>query len=82
MPGFDDSNIPVTCAECEEVLEGVPALAGHLQTVHAYTPEDAANYARSWADDAYNEQDAHDIWRTQEYRRTGLDPEAEPESDD
>lgn len=82
MPEYDDSNIPITCGECEEVFEGVSPVEEHLRTAHAYAPEDATNYARTWADDAYDEIDAHNAWRTEEYRRTGYDPDKEPDRDD
>ncbi len=72
---YDDSNVPIHCGECDQLEEGVAAMADHVLESHTdYTPEQVEYYVRQWADDAYEQIEAENIWRAQEYRRTGHDP--------
>lgn len=55
---FTDKNIPVKCAECDEVMEGIEAVEDHILSHHVgYTHQDAVSYARHWADAAYQENE-------------------------
>jgi hypothetical protein len=74
---YTDDNVPITCVECDVKLEGVPETVQHILTTHPnYSPQEAAEYAHAWADSSYEAIDAHNLWRTQEYNRTGVDPES------
>lgn len=76
MVEYTDDNVPITCAECDVRLEGVPEMVQHILASHPnYSPQEAAEYAHVWADSSYEEIDAQDTWRTEEYRRTGVDPD-------
>ena len=73
---YEDSNVPMNCGECDLLIEGVPAMEQHIRETHPnYSPIEVVEHARAWADSAYEEIDAHNLWRTQEYRRSGVDPE-------
>lgn len=77
MAEYTDNNVPITCAECGEKLEGVPETVQHILAAHLnYSPQEATEYAHVWADSSYEEIDAYNAWRTEEYRRTGTDPES------
>ncbi len=80
---YTDENVPLNCAECDAVAEGIPQMVQHILDTHPnYTPEEAAEYARIWADSAYEDIEAHNMWRTEEYRRTGVDPDDLPSDRD
>jgi len=79
---YTEENVPVTCPECETKLEGIPVTEQHILESHGYTPQEAKFFARLWADSASEENEAHDVWRTEEYRRTGVDPENPPSDRD
>lgn len=82
MTEYSDADVPMKCAECDLPIEGVPAMEQHVKEAHPqYTPEEIKNYVRDWADATYEEIDAYNMWRTEEYRRTGYDPE-EADRDD
>jgi hypothetical protein len=79
---YIDANIPMNCGECDLLVEGVPAMEQHIREAHpTYTPQQVVDFVRDWADNAYEQIDAHNIWRTEEYRRTGVDPD-EADRDD
>jgi hypothetical protein len=72
---LNDMNVPINCAECNVVEEGIPAMIMHIKTAHPdYTPEQAVEYAKIWAEDAYESIEAIDTMRAEEFRRTGIDP--------
>jgi hypothetical protein len=76
MSEYNDDNIPMKCGECDLLEEGIPAMEQHVFDTHPqYTPEEAKEYVRAWADASYDEIDAYNMWRAEEYRRTGHDPE-------
>jgi len=67
---YTDENVPVNCAECDELLEGVPQITQHILAAHPnYTPQEAAEYARIWADGAYENIDLENMRLAEEYRR-------------
>ena len=77
---LNDRDVPINCANCNILEEGIPAMEKHVAEFHSDdypTPADVTAYVRLWADSAYEEIDAHNAWRAEEFRRTGRDPEAE-----
>lgn len=67
---YTDANLPINCSECDELVEGVDQMVQHIIAMHPnYTPAEAADYARSWADSVYEDIDAHNMWLAEEYRR-------------
>lgn len=82
MSEYTDKDVPIECAECSELVEGVLPMVEHLLSNHSkdYTPEEAANFARVWADDTYEEIDAANAYRADYFRKHGEDP-FEPRSD-
>lgn len=55
-----DKNIPIACAECNEIVEGVDNMTQHILELHkGYAPKEAILHARNWADAAY---DKNDLW--------------------
>lgn len=55
---FTDKTIPIACAECNEMIEGVDAMEKHITKEHkTYSVLEAPTYARLWADDAYAKDD-------------------------
>jgi hypothetical protein len=79
---YTDKDIPIECSECGEYQEGIPDMISHLLSKHpnSYTPEEAANFADIWADNAYEQIELENIERADYFRRHGEDP-FEPESD-
>jgi hypothetical protein len=79
---YSDKDVPIECAECSELVEGVLPMVEHILSVHgtSYIPEEAANFARVWADDAYERMELEDIERGEYFKSHGEDP-FEPESD-
>lgn len=66
----------ITCGECEFGDENPEVIVKHILDAHPnYTPEDAAHYATQWQEDAFEQDELDQIARTQEYRRTGIDPD-------
>jgi hypothetical protein len=81
MSEYSDQDVPIECAECSELVEGVLPIVEHILSVHTnYTPEEAANFARVWADDAYEQIELENIERADYFRRYREDP-YEPRSD-
>ena len=82
MSEYSDKDVPIECAECSELIEGVLPTVEHILSVHgnSYTPEEAANFARIWADNSYEQMELEDIERAEYFRRHGEDL-YEPESD-
>jgi len=73
---YTDADVPMKCGECDVLIEGIPDMVQHVIATHSnYTPEEAEQYVRAWADATYDEIEAYNMWRTEEYRRTGHDPE-------
>lgn len=65
-----DANIPINCAECDQLEEGIPAMEQHVLAAHPqYMPEEVPNFVRSWADSVYDAIDARNVFLTEEYRR-------------
>jgi len=78
MTEYTDADIPINCSECDVLEEGIPAMEQHVLATHPqYSPTEVTDYVRSWADSVYEDIDAHNAWRAEEYRRTGHDPEKE-----
>lgn len=70
MSEFTDKNIPVFCSECNIMEEGVDAMMSHILDFHPdYSPEEAATFARKWADDSYDVNDAQQAAMTAYNRR-------------
>ena len=83
MAEYTDADIPIKCSECDLLEEGISAMEQHVLKSHPqYTPAEVTDYVRSWADSVYEEIDAHNAWRTEEFRRTGFDPDDEADRDD
>ena len=82
MPEYTDKDVPISCAECGEHQEGIPAMLNHVLSKHSneYTPEEAENFVNLWADEAYDQIDAENVYRGDYFRRYGEDP-YEPRSD-
>ena len=58
MNGSTDMTIEIECSECDEIITGVDAMVVHILDKHpTYSAIEAANYARIWADDAYEKQE-------------------------
>lgn len=55
---YTDINVPVKCAECDEVMEGKQQVIDHLLLVHGetYDQKEALHYAEIWVDNAYDER--------------------------
>lgn len=65
----------ITCGECEFGDENPELLIKHILDSHPnYTAEDAAHFAAQWQEDAFEQEELDQIARTEEYRRTGIDP--------
>jgi hypothetical protein len=74
-PDYDD--VYFSCAECNVKEEGVAAMVQHILQVHPeYTPDEAQLYAEEWANSVIDEAIAHNSWRAEEYRRSGVDPDS------
>ncbi len=72
MIEFTDANVPINCTECNLLIEGIEPMLQHVLSTHPeYSPQEAQEYVRIWADSAYDEIDAQNAWRTEESRRTG-----------
>lgn len=83
MAEYTDQNIPINCAECDHLEEGIPAMEQHVLAAHPnYAPAEVPGFVRSWADSAYDSIDADNAWRAEEYRRTGSDPYSDPGRND
>lgn len=69
MSELTDKDVPITCPECNVLEEGVDAMMSHILDFHPeYTPVEAANTARRWADAAYDEDDLFQELLTQHHR--------------
>jgi len=56
-----DKNVTIVCPECigTHIEEGIEDMVQHVMNVHAhiYSYEEAADYVRRWAEDAYDQFD-------------------------
>ena len=78
MAEFDDNNIPIECGECSVSVEGLSSMVDHILATHPnYDRFEAQEYARAWADSAYDQIDAENIERAEFFRRHGYDSYAE-----
>ena len=76
MAEYTDADVPMRCGECNLLEEGIGPMVAHVLAVHPqYTPEEAQATVQLWAEDTYEEIDAYNMWRAEEFRRTGYDPE-------
>jgi hypothetical protein len=68
--------ISFKCGECDDfITENHDLMVKHVLDMHPhYTPEEADNFATIWEEDARDEFEAEQVYRTQEYERTGIDP--------
>jgi hypothetical protein len=65
-----DENVPMNCGECDLLVEGIPQMIEHILDAHPnYSIDDAADFARNWADDSYESIELENIRLTEEYRR-------------
>lgn len=75
MAEYTDLDVPITCAECDVLIEGIPGMEEHVRTKHPqYSPKEIPEFVRNWADSVYDAIDAENAWRAEEFRRTGHDP--------
>lgn len=82
MAEYTDADVPMKCAECDLLVEGITAMEQHVMEAHPnYNPQEVKEYVRAWADSTYEEIEAYNMWRTEEFRRTGYDLE-EADRDD
>lgn len=63
---YTDSSIPLTCGECEALVEGLMDMTCHLIDDHNYTPDEAMEHAQLWANAMYDEEEE---WNRQEAKR-------------
>lgn len=58
MRQFIDENVPVECAECDALCEGLTDTICHLLQAHGetYNQDDATKYAQIWMEGAHDEQ--------------------------
>lgn len=73
-----DYPIYTECGECIGWgTENHEELVNHILTSHSgYTLEMAEEYSRAWEDDAADQEEANDIYRTNYFKRYGVDPES------
>ena len=63
---YTDENIPIECAECQDIVEGVKNMIQHILELHKdYSPNEAITYAMNWGDGAYNREAEREIKATE-----------------
>lgn len=68
-----DATIEIECAECSAIIVGIEAIRRHILEWHpTYNIEEAKEYARLWADDAYDryEQQEYDYGADRAYEKS------------
>jgi hypothetical protein len=67
---YTDENVPIRCGECDKAVDGIRGMVEHVIAAHpGYSPSDAADFARDWADSAYEDIDLENMRLNEEYRR-------------
>jgi hypothetical protein len=80
---FNDNDIPLQCMDCDQLEDGIPAMTNHILENHPiYSKDEVDLLVRNMADEAYDLNDAENIWRSEEYRRNGFDPMNPPSDTD
>jgi hypothetical protein len=79
--GFMERNnnmdpIYIPCSECNFGVYTHEEMVEHILSTHpSYSRVEAEEFAYQWEEAAYEEQEAENIWKAKEYRRTGVDPD-------
>lgn len=70
MSQYTDKNIPITCCECpDHIEEGVIEMQIHIALTHPeYTNDEVIQYAKKWAEAAYQADEEREMRQT-EYAR-------------
>lgn len=71
-------SVYITCGECDFGIESLPLMIEHILQTHPnnYTPEEAADFAELWEQDAFEREDLEQLERTEFYKLHGVDPES------
>ena len=68
--------IYIECGECQFGCYTHEEMVKHIVDSHSgYSLPEAEEYASKWEEDAIEQEEAHNAWRAEEFRRTGHDPE-------
>jgi hypothetical protein len=69
-------SIYIPCSECNFGTESHEEMVNHILSIHShYTLEEAETYATLWEEDAFDRQEADNIYRAEFYKKYGVDPD-------